>query len=226
MAMTSSDCNGDAMTACKINLAECVQWSGGSAAAVCDCMGEFDGCLQDAGCPAAVVQAAIQQCEAKGCSADVCTEGDKVSQNKACDSDLQTACKINLSECIAHSGGSASIVCDCRGEYDACLKHGGCPASMVQAAVQQCESSGCRADVCTEDSLSSGSCDEAGLAPCATALSTCIMNSGGDPTAMCNCRGQYDTCYQNAGCPAAAVQAVVQGCVMSGCTQQQCAPSK
>ena len=71
------------------------------------------------------------------------------------------------------------------------------------------------------------------------------MASGGSPTAMCNCRGQYDTCFADAvrccgarfvsrgrdagvvsqGCPAASVAAVVQGCVMSGCTAAQCAPS-
>ena len=74
------------------------------------------------------------------------------------------------------------------------------------------------------------------------------MASGGSPTAMCNCRGQYDTCFADAvrgsgagvvfrggggdvsvvsqGCPAASVAAVVQGCVMSGCTAAQCAPSE
>ena len=28
-------------------------------------------------------------------------------------------------------------------------------------------------------------CDEAGLAPCSAAVSLCVANSGGDPTALC-----------------------------------------
>jgi hypothetical protein len=70
-------------------------------------------------------------------------------------------------------------------------------------------------------------CDEAGLAPCSAAVSLCVANSGGDPTALCGacvvargyvrrapitqpharwrrwpcaaCRGKFDTCYKAAG---------------------------
>lgn len=156
----------------------------------------------------------------------------------------------------------------------ACGAAAGCPAAQIQKIVQNCEVVfGCTPDEvrrrarvrvqiscallagvdaatqCSSPIMSSlTSCDEAGLAPCAAALSTCIENrcaaprcfaallhcfncrhmlllagdSGGDPTTQCKCRGQYDVCYYLAGCPESACAAVVQACMMSGCTQQQC----
>ena len=69
----------------------------------------------------------------------------------SCGAGSQAACKVNFSECVAHSGGSARAVCDCKGQFDACLKENFCPADMVQAAIEACEESGCSVDVCNRD---------------------------------------------------------------------------
>eukprot|EP00567_Pseudictyota_dubia_P003901 CAMPEP_0197450110 /NCGR_PEP_ID=MMETSP1175-20131217/24057_1 /TAXON_ID=1003142 /ORGANISM="Triceratium dubium, Strain CCMP147" /LENGTH=171 /DNA_ID=CAMNT_0042982453 /DNA_START=30 /DNA_END=545 /DNA_ORIENTATION=+ len=68
-------------------------------------------------------------------------------------------------------------------------------------------------------------CDGPGLEGCSSSLSSCAISSGGKPAALCTCRGSYDSCLKNIGCPAATVNAAVASCTESGCTAAQCAAS-
>ena len=211
------------------------------------------------GCPAAAVAAVVQGCVLSGCPVAQCTP----TELDTCNESGLRPCAQKLSMCIMSSGGAPDAVCACRGAFDKCYQGAGCPAAAVAEMVQGCQEAGCTAAQCMpSDNVYVETCDQvrvvcclcvrlaaaltwrsqAGLAPCVTALSDCLISAGGNAAAMCACRGtvrarairarthahsvllQFDQCYQSAGCPAAAVAAVVQGCVLSGCSAAQCAP--
>jgi hypothetical protein len=73
--------------------------------------------------------------------------------------------------------------------------------------------------------FASADCTQSGLQPCGEGLGSCVSKSGGDHRAICQCRGTYDQCYADAGCPKAAVDAVVQACEHFLCPASVCGVS-
>ncbi|MDR3737751.1 MAG: hypothetical protein P4L40_01910 [Terracidiphilus sp.] len=63
-------------------------------------------------------------------------------------------------------------------------------------------------------------CDPGTVNDCGVTLSEC-MSLNSDPTAVCFCRGAYDTCIYQAGCPPGTISAVVAACKESGCSAAQ-----
>ncbi|MDR3737750.1 MAG: hypothetical protein P4L40_01905 [Terracidiphilus sp.] len=64
-------------------------------------------------------------------------------------------------------------------------------------------------------------CDSPTLVACGQTLSTCVEQNAANPSYVCACRGAYDTCLSNAGCPQDTINAVVASCEETGCTPAQ-----
>lgn len=138
-----------------------------------------------------------------------------------CDAGGLGACGATLTACIMHN---STDTCDCRGNWLKCLVHIGCTNSTVDPLVAGCESEGCTASQCSPYKVADTPvpCNSGDIAKCATSLSTCIAANFSDVTATCECRGSYDACLLGAGCSSAMVDGVVQGCIISGCSEAQC----
>lgn len=145
------------------------------------------------------------------------------------------------------SATNAADACLCMGHYDMCLQGLGCSPTIVNAAVQQCQTQGCTVAqvrpargrvprlICTHyrvidvyrvqcttpgEELLRG-CDPQPTRECAEQLFECATRGKG-PLAQCPCRGPYLNCMKAAGCKSNVIQQLVQACEEIGCTPAQC----
>eukprot|EP00353_Schmidingerella_taraikaensis_P011757 CAMPEP_0185577180 /NCGR_PEP_ID=MMETSP0434-20130131/9133_1 /TAXON_ID=626734 ORGANISM="Favella taraikaensis, Strain Fe Narragansett Bay" /NCGR_SAMPLE_ID=MMETSP0434 /ASSEMBLY_ACC=CAM_ASM_000379 /LENGTH=179 /DNA_ID=CAMNT_0028194677 /DNA_START=12 /DNA_END=551 /DNA_ORIENTATION=+ len=167
VGFASAACDQPTLAGCASSLSSCIMKNPTSPSDICVCRGTYDGCLKDAGCPAATVAAVVKSCESAGCTASQCAPSlniraqaygeaaheaivDSVSLAAAsCDQAGLSGCASSLSSCIMSDPTSPSAICDCRGTYDRCVKGLGCPAATVAAIVKSCESAGCTASTCS-----------------------------------------------------------------------------
>jgi hypothetical protein len=199
----------------------------------CGCRGQYDTCVQNLGCPQSTVNAVVAACEESGCSQSDCQPSvavdfatilsQQVAVAQTCDAPTLQSCGSSLTSCVEQHDTDPSAICNCRGAYDQCIQNAGCPAATVNAVVAACQEAGCTAAQCSATVSAPMTCDAPTLQACGSALTSCVEQNYSSPSAICNCRGTYDQCIQNAGCPAATVNAVVAACEEAGCTASQCA---
>ena len=58
-------------------------------------------------------------------------------------------CYSVLNGCVSKANGNVAAECQCRGDFDQCLASLGCPYSVIQDNVVECEKAGCAVSVCT-----------------------------------------------------------------------------
>jgi hypothetical protein len=61
----------------------------------------------------------------------------------------------------------------------------------------------------------STACGSGGMSSCGATLTSCSKSAGVNGTALCDCRGEYDSCLQDIGCSPTIVDSYVQSYVTS-----------
>ena len=69
--------------------------------------------------------------------------------------------------------------------------------------------------------VTSGACNAAALAGCATAKAFCSKYNPGK-AGLCTCFHAYDECVGHLGCSASFISSIEKACRSAGCTAAQC----
>ncbi|MDR3737752.1 MAG: hypothetical protein P4L40_01915 [Terracidiphilus sp.] len=64
-------------------------------------------------------------------------------------------------------------------------------------------------------------CSAAVMQACVASGTNCITEN---PYGLCACRGKFDACFYDAGCPASTVNSMVALCTNAGCFTAECTP--
>jgi len=153
---TTSDSCGEYEYECSDNYYACTNGSS-DMDTVCLCYGDYGFCMWEFNCiNDDEYNNFINQCEAAGCPADDCGDSPTTTGSVECTTDQIDQCVDDYDSCI-NSTSTLDDICNCYGEYGACLYFDGCfMDSDFNTFVKGCENAGCSSDECNPYDLTSG----------------------------------------------------------------------